>query len=115
MRALGVVEDEVRELVRRRGLDPDVDGGAIRALIDEVLADYGDRALTSSLPPLADVGVAARSVYDSVAGYGPLQPFFDDPQVEEIWVNGRPTSWFGGSPLWDLPAGRAPGGSDPGV
>jgi pilus assembly protein CpaF len=87
MRALGVVEDEVRELVRRRGLDPDVDGGAIRVLIDEVLADYGDRALTSSLPPVADVGVAARSVYDAVAGYGLLQPFFDDPQVEEIWIN----------------------------
>jgi pilus assembly protein CpaF len=87
MSALGVVEEEVRELVRRRGLDPDVDGSAIRRLIDEVLADYDERTLTSSLPPLADPASTARSLYDAVAGYGPLQRFLDDPQVEEIWVN----------------------------
>jgi pilus assembly protein CpaF len=87
MRALGVVEDEVRELVRRRGLDPDVDPAAIRSLIDEVLADYDERALTSALPPLGDPFAAARSVFDAVAGFGPLQPFLDDPTVEEIWIN----------------------------
>jgi pilus assembly protein CpaF len=26
-------------------------------------------------------------VVDAVAGFGPLQPFLDDPAVEEIWVN----------------------------
>ncbi|MDX6285716.1 MAG: pilus assembly protein CpaF [Frankiales bacterium] len=87
MPGLGVVEDEVRELVRRRGLDPDVDGGAIRRLIDEVLADYDERTLTSSLPPLVDPATTAQSVYDAVAGYGPLQRFLDDPQVEEVWIN----------------------------
>src|SRR3954466_6068586 len=85
--ALGVVEDEVRELVRRRGLDPEVDGGAIRRLIDDVLADYDDRTLTSSLPPVADQANAARFLYDAVAGLGPLQRHLDDPTVEEIWVN----------------------------
>jgi hypothetical protein len=40
-RLLGdVVEAEVRELVRRRGLDPLVDADAVRALVAEVLADY---------------------------------------------------------------------------
>ena len=29
----------------------------------------------------------ARSVFDQVAGFGPLQRFFDDPSVEEIWIN----------------------------
>jgi pilus assembly protein CpaF len=87
MPGIDVVEDEVRELVRRRGLDPDVDGGAIRRLIDEVLADYDERTLTSSLPPLVDPASTARNVYDAVAGYGPLQRYLDDPQVEEIWVN----------------------------
>src|SRR4051812_42013656 len=87
MHGLPVVEDEVRELVRRRGLDPEADGTAIRRLIDEVLADYDDRSLTSSLPPLPDPAAAARSLYDAVAGFGPLQRYFDDPQVEEIWIN----------------------------
>jgi pilus assembly protein CpaF len=85
--ALGVVEGEVRELVRRRGLDPEVDGGAIRRLIDDVLADYDERSLTSSLPPVADQVHAARFLYDAVAGLGPLQRYLDDPRVEEIWIN----------------------------
>ena len=29
----------------------------------------------------------------SITGYGPLQPFFDDPTVEEIWIN-APTRVF---------------------
>ena len=87
MHALGVVEGEVRELVRRRGLDPEVDGGAIRRLIDDVLADYDERSLTGSLPLVADQADAARFLYDAVAGLGPLQRYLDDPRVEEIWIN----------------------------
>lgn len=82
-----VVEDEVRELVRRRGLDPATDASAIRRLVDEAVADYDERTLASSLPALPDTGVAARRIFDSIAGFGPLQPFLDDPQVEEIWIN----------------------------
>ena len=81
------VEDEVRELIRRRGLDPTADPGAVRRLVDEVVAHYDERALASSVPPLADPRAAAAAVFDLVAGLGPLQPFLDDPSVEEIWVN----------------------------
>jgi pilus assembly protein CpaF len=28
-----------------------------------------------------------RDVLDRIAGYGPLQRWLDDPEVEEIWVN----------------------------
>jgi pilus assembly protein CpaF len=85
--ALDTVEAEVRELVRRRGLDPIVDQPAMRRLVDEVVSDYDERALTSSLPPLPDPRSAARAVYDAVAGFGPLQRHLDDPTVEEIWIN----------------------------
>ncbi len=54
--AYDTVEAEVRELVRRRGLDRVEDRAAMRRLVDEVVLDYDDRALTSSLPPLADRG-----------------------------------------------------------
>jgi pilus assembly protein CpaF len=80
-----MVEREVRELVRRRGLDPARDGAAVRRLVAEVAADYDERALGSTLPPLPEE--ASRHVYDSVAGFGPLQRHLDDPEVEEIWVN----------------------------
>lgn len=82
-----IVEDEVRELVRRRSLDPVAQPELARRLVDEVIADYLDRAAMSSLPPLPDPIGAARQVFDQVAGFGPLQKFLDDRQVEEIWIN----------------------------
>jgi pilus assembly protein CpaF len=85
--ALAAVEDEVRELVRRRGLDPASDSAGIRRLVDDVVADYDERTLTGSLPTLTDPRFAARQVYDAVAGFGPLQQYLDDPGIEEIWVN----------------------------
>jgi pilus assembly protein CpaF len=85
--AQAIVEDEVRELVRRRGIDPVADGGAVRQLVDDVVDDYRDRAVTAALPPLGDPSHITRRVVDAVAGFGPLQPFLDDPEIEEIWIN----------------------------
>jgi pilus assembly protein CpaF len=51
------------------------------------VAEYDERSLTFSLPPLSDTRQAARAVYDAVAGYGPLQRHLDDPEFEEIWIN----------------------------
>ncbi len=85
--ASAIVEREVRELVRRRGVDPDRDRAGVRRLVDEVLADYDERALDSTLPPLADRVETGRRVVDAVAGLGPLQRFLDDPVIEEIWIN----------------------------
>ena len=85
--AVEAVEAEVRELVRRRGLDPVEDRSVVRRLVDEVVADYDDRTLTSSLAPLPDTLSAARTVYDAVAGFGPLQRHLDDRDIEEIWIN----------------------------
>jgi pilus assembly protein CpaF len=45
------------------------------------------RRLTASMPPLADPGQVAKTVADRVVGMGPLQPYFDDPDIEEIWIN----------------------------
>jgi pilus assembly protein CpaF len=83
-----IVEREVRELVRQRGLDPaDDDPSVVRRLIDEVVADYQERSHTANLLLLLDLAHVVKSVADRVVGAGPLQPFFDDPEVEEIWIN----------------------------
>jgi len=84
---LAIIEGEVRELVRRRSLDPVLEPESTRLLVDEVLSDYLDRAAMSELPPLGDADVVARAVFDHVAGFGPLQPYLDDGSVEEIWIN----------------------------
>lgn len=80
------MELEVRELVRRRGIDSFHDRAAVCRLVDDVVADYDERAWTSTLAPLGD-SRQARAVYDAVARLGPLQRHLDDPLVEEIWIN----------------------------
>ncbi len=39
------------------------------------------------MPAILDRQEAAKQVMDVVAGFGPLQRYFDDPTVEEIWIN----------------------------
>jgi pilus assembly protein CpaF len=87
MAAPEIIESEVRELVRRRGLDPAHDAEGVRTIVTEVIAEYDDRALSSALPPVGDEDEVARSVLDAVAGFGPLQRWLDDPEVEEIWID----------------------------
>jgi len=86
---VSLLEEEVRELVRRRGLDPAKEGAAgVRDLVDEVLRDYDRRVQSTNLPRIADPDGVRKVVVDRVAGLGPLQALMDDPSVEEIWING---------------------------
>lgn len=86
---IATIEEEVRELVRRRGLDPAREGpDDVELLVDEVLDEYDARVDSSNLPRLTNRDGVKRTVVDRVAGLGPLQRFLDDPTVEEIWVNG---------------------------
>ncbi|OLT17164.1 pilus assembly protein CpaF [Serinicoccus sp. CUA-874] len=91
--ALQLLEDDVRELIRRRRLDPTRDDAAVHDLVGEVLDDYDDRSLVGGLVPITDRKEAHRALVESVAGFGPLQPYLDDPAVEEIWIN-EPTRVF---------------------
>lgn len=87
MDALEIVEDEVRELIRRRGLDPLRQAGEVRRLVEAAVTDYDERALMGPLPPLGPLDAARRFLFDAVAGFGVLQPLLDDPSIEEIWLN----------------------------
>ena len=85
--AVEIIDAEVREAVRRQGLDPVGNPAAVRRIIDEIVSAYDERSLTRQLPPLVDPASTAKVVLDAVAGLGVLQPYFDDPTVEEIWIN----------------------------
>jgi pilus assembly protein CpaF len=88
-RSITIVEEEVRELVRRRGVDPAREGSiGVGTLVDEVLTDYERRSQSTNLPRVNDRASVRAAVLNRVAGLGPLQPFMDDPDVEEIWING---------------------------
>lgn len=81
------LEEEVRDLIRARRLDPATDDLALRQLVRDVVSEFDDRALQSGVRPLTDPDEAGRLVLESVAGLGPLQQYLDDPSVEEIWIN----------------------------
>nr|WP_254367590.1 ATPase, T2SS/T4P/T4SS family [Microbacterium sp. NC79] len=54
---------------------------------------HNDMALARGWRVLDDEARAVREVLAVVSGFGPLQPYFDDPEVEEIWIN-SPTAIF---------------------
>lgn len=88
MDAAALLHTEIRELVRRRGVDPLHDVDSLEALVDEASADYLRRADAGLVPPLPDPDAAGAEVIDSLAGVGPLQRYLDDDSIEEVWVNG---------------------------
>lgn len=93
MDAVRTVEGEVRELIRRSGLDPVREPEAVQRLVRDAVADYDSRSMHGGMPVLEDLKKAEKSVWDTVAGFGPLQQYFDDPTIEEIWIN-EPTRVF---------------------
>ncbi len=81
------LEDEVRELVRRRGIDPVRDRQTLHDVVRDALDDYDQRSLRGHVPPLTDRAGTTKSLEDALGGLGPLQQYLDDDEVEEIWVN----------------------------
>lgn len=83
-----MIERDVRQQMRRDGVDPVTAPAHVRALVAQALEDYDLRTLTESLAPLKRRDDVERRIVDSLIGLGPLQVFMDDPEVEEIWLNG---------------------------
>jgi pilus assembly protein CpaF len=66
----------------------DQDDARVRGLIDDEVAAYERRAVTTNRPLLLDAEAVKRRLFDSLFGLGILQPLMDDAHVEEIIVNG---------------------------
>ena len=89
-----LVRDRVADAVSRwlgddRLLTPDShDEQRVRSIIEDEVAAYERRAVTTNGPLLLDADGVKRRLFDAVFGLGLLQPLMDDPRVEEIIVNG---------------------------
>jgi pilus assembly protein CpaF len=78
----------VRDRLREEQADPlRHPDRAHQAAVAEVRR-HNDYALARGLEFVDDEGAAVRDVLARVTGYGPLQLLLDDPEVEEIWING---------------------------
>jgi len=100
--AVASITERVRERLRQGGVDLAARPEAAGTLVREEVRRYAERALAGDGPLLGDEPGTARQVLAQLTGYGPLQPLFDDPSVEEIWVKspkrgGLPLDrWIGG-------------------
>ncbi len=85
--ALDSLDADVREEVRRSGIDPLTDVETVRRLAQAVVRDHDDRSLSGAVRPVDDPDRVVAELVARVAGFGPLQQYLDDPSVEEIWIN----------------------------
>jgi pilus assembly protein CpaF len=90
---VAIITDRVRERIRLDGVDLAADRTLAGRYVHDEVQRYSEHALGGSLPLLADEQQAARDVVAAIVGFGALQPLFDDPEVEEIWIN-SPTQVF---------------------
>src|SRR3954454_13987288 len=81
------LDQHVRELVRREAVDPQRDAAVVRRIAEGVVRAHDDRSLTGAGAPVPDVDSMVGELVARVSGFGPLQPFLDDPAVEEVWIN----------------------------
>jgi pilus assembly protein CpaF len=81
------LDQHVRELVRREAVDPQRDAAVVRRIAEGVVREHDDRSLTGQVAPVPDIDSMVGELVARVSGFGPLQPFLDDPAVEEVWIN----------------------------
>ncbi|MCW2738888.1 hypothetical protein [Nocardioides sp.] len=81
------LDADVRERVRREGVDPQREAPVVRRIAEDVVRDHDELSLTGAVAPIADDGVMVGELVARVSGFGPLQQFLDDPEVEEVWIN----------------------------
>jgi len=81
------LDAQVRAAVRRDGVDPQRDVHLVRSIAEQVVRAHDDRSLTGAVTPLADPSGMVGELVARVSSFGPLQPYLDDPEVEEIWIN----------------------------
>lgn len=91
--AVRLITEQVRQRVRRESVDLASDSALAESYVRAELQRYSERALGSALPLIHDEDQAAREALASLTGFGALQPYLDDPEIEEIWIN-SPTRVF---------------------
>ncbi|MGN6326856.1 CpaF family protein [Pseudolysinimonas sp.] len=85
--AVGLITGRVRDRVRGEGLDLGANGAHAGDVVREEVRRYSEHALGGSLPLLADEELVTGQVVARLIGFGALQPYLDDPEVEEVWIN----------------------------
>ncbi len=78
---------QLREAVRREGIDPQREAGRVRRIAEQVVAEHDRRSLTGAVVPVVGHDAVVDELVSRVSGFGALQRYLDDPSIEEIWIN----------------------------
>jgi pilus assembly protein CpaF len=81
------IDQRVRERVRADGVDPQREPSVVRRMAEEAVRAHDERSLTGQVARVQEPTRVIAEVVARVAGFGALQPYLDDPEVEEIWIN----------------------------
>ena len=82
-----VVAARVRDRLRAERIDPALDPAAAHRFALAEVRRHNDVALARGLPLVEDEAACVRGALAQVTGFGALQPYLDDPGVEEVWIN----------------------------
>jgi pilus assembly protein CpaF len=82
-----LLDAQLRAAVRRDGVDPQSEVHLVRSIAEQVVRAHDERSLTGAVAPVPDPDAIVGELVARVSGFGPLQPYLDDPEVEEIWIN----------------------------
>jgi len=83
-----VVAERVRRRLRLEHTDPSSHPDEARHIAQTEVRRHNDLALQRGEAIIDDEAALIRDVLASVSGFGALQPLLDDPDIEEIWLNG---------------------------
>jgi len=83
-----VVAERVRRRLRLEHTDPSSHPDEARHIAQTEVRRHNDLALQRGEAMIDDEAALVRDVLASVSGFGALQPLLDDPEIEEIWLNG---------------------------
>jgi pilus assembly protein CpaF len=83
-----LVAERVRLRLRAEGIDPSIDPDAAWRITHAEVRRHDDLALARGEALIEDEAACVREVLASLSGFGVLQPLLDDPEIEEIWLNG---------------------------
>lgn len=81
------IAERVRERVGLDGVDLGADRDIAAKYVHDEVRRYSERALGGSLPLLENEAETTRQVVASLTGFGPLQLYLEDPDIEELWLN----------------------------
>src|SRR6195952_572132 len=84
---VGDLDQQLRAVVRREGVDPQLESTRVRRLAEELVRAHDERSLTGVVAPVPDPAGVVGELVARVSGFGALQRFLDDPEVEEVWIN----------------------------